>query len=238
MTKNKNSAAVPTIQPSRSHFIRIALCTMWRVRGCCHVTRPALPLVVRHHSLGSLRTSSTVVEIKRKLDGREQRFELEHLGEAHDDGNERVRTLVGVWHAGAHGAFGLPAFSYSYGVWHDMSPLTVYRLHLPDGSLLRYRCDAIGSLHLSARQVLFTDLLLDALVVPPPQHTRALPRVELEDEDEVAAATSSGMLTPHLARRVARIRALLLNPTYVQRLIARTDAAIDAAVRQSLSLLS
>ena len=97
-----------------------------------------------------------------------------------------------------------------------------YRMHHADGSLRGYRFDVLEAVRFddaasasecsqslggspSEPTLTFDDLLLDAVVLPPPggqlpavleRADRLLFTVAIEDEDEVAEATAAGLLSP------------------------------------------
>ena len=134
--------------------------------------------------------AARLVEVKRKLDGEEQRFDLERW-------LVRPDLVVGRWLAGPDNPFGLPAASYSWGVWRPRLPIGVYRLHAPDGTLLRYRLDVIEDVEVGDGEVRYRDLLLDASFLPGPAPGDYALR--FEDEDEVAAAVADRAAEPGAA---------------------------------------
>ncbi len=163
--------------------------------------------------------AARLVEVKRKLDGEEQRFDLERW-------LVRPDLVVGRWLAGPDNPFGLPADSYSWGVWRPRLPIGVYRLHAPDGTLLRYRLDVVEDVEVGDGEVRYRDLLLDASFLPGPAPGDYALR--FEDEDEVAAAVAAGRLSRAQRWRIAWVRGVLAErPSEVRGWV---DRAIAAAV--------
>ena len=172
------------------------------------------------------------VELKQKLDGSIERFELERW-------LVTPQCFVGRWRAEPGNRFGARAGITSWGVWWTTRPYGVYRLHDDDGSLLLYRLDVVKDVHISADGVRYRDLILDALFRPQDEGRprNEGPRsdsgagefnVRLEDEDEVETALHDGLLSAHDARRVRWTRELFLRRS--ERIVARVDAAVDQAV--------
>ena len=159
-------------------------------------------------------------ELKVKLNGSEQRFVLELWRWAPRE------VVVGKWIAPDPNVYGIAAGSTSWGVW----PLGThqrwgaYRIHGPNGVLLKYRFDALENARAidgEPRCVAFDDLLLDITV------ESGGAAVTVEDEDEVEAASASGMLRPEQLRRVRAFRtAFVADPTAF---LAEVDAHIASA---------
>lgn len=140
-----------------------------------------------------------IVEVKRHLDGRVERFECALL-------LRRPHVLVVRFdHRKALGAGGgvIPAGSRSYGFFWRRRPYQLYRICGPDGRLIAHRFDVMQDVRLSEREVSYTDLLLDLWV-------DAQGRARLEDEDEVAVYARRGLLSTAQRRRIERARAVLL----------------------------
>jgi hypothetical protein len=116
--------------------------------------------------------------------------------------------------------------SWSWGVWWQHSPFGLYRMHRPDGSIQGYRVDVLENVRITDDEVYFRDLILDAWIQPIAECPGQF-NVQLLDEEEVVEAKRNNELTEQQARRIDRARMLLTSYTYVQRLIARVDAAID-----------
>jgi hypothetical protein len=160
-----------------------------------------------------------LVEVKRKLDGTEQRFDLEPWLVTDE-------LVVGRWLAGPDNGFGLAAGSYSWGVWRPRLPIGVYRLHAPDGALLLHRFDVIEDVEVGDGEVRYRDLLLDARLLPAP--APGDDRLRFEDEDEVAAAVTAGRLNHAQRWRIEWVRGVLeARPSEVR---AWADRAIAEAV--------
>ena len=78
-------------------------------------------------------------EVKVKLDGTHQCFDLELWR------REPRVVVVGKWTAPDPNAYGVPPASTSWGVWPMVAGQRwgAYRIHTPDGTLLKYRFDAL-----------------------------------------------------------------------------------------------
>ncbi len=167
-----------------------------------------------------------LVEVKRKLDGTEQRFDLEPWLVTEE-------LVVGRWLAGPDSGYGLAAGSYSWGVWRPQLPMGVYRLHAPDGELLLYRLDVIEDVEVRMGEVRYRDLLLDARFLPGPSPGDYT--LQFEDEDEVEAAAASGRLSPSQRWRIEWVRGVLAErPSEVRGWADRAIAeAVAAAAEQA-----
>ena len=163
------------------------------------------------------------IEIKEKVDGSRQTFPLERWLRTRD-------LLVGRWVADADNAFGAPVGLTSWGVWWRTRPYGAYRIHDVDGALLSYRLDAVGDVRIDGEGVRYRDLVLDARI----RTEAGVPRVRLEDEDELEAAAAAGLVSLREQRRVACTRLLFLHRP--ERLVARIDEAIEQAVQTVASL--
>lgn len=160
-----------------------------------------------------------LIEVKVKLDGVELRFDLERWLAVPE-------VLVGRWVATHGNAFGAPAGTYSWGVWWPHRPMGAYRLHAPDGTLLRYRLDVIEDVRMGDGEVRYRDLLLDASIQPDGE-------VRFEDEDEVAEALQAGRLSGEQRWRIDWVRGVMESRsaevrTWVDRAIEQAIAAADA----------
>ncbi len=158
------------------------------------------------------------IEVKEKVDGSRQTFPLERWLQTRD-------LLVGRWVADADNDFGAPAGLTSWGVWWRTRPYGAYRIHDVDGALLSYRLDAVGDVRIDGEGVRYRDLVLDARI----RTEAGVPRVRLEDEDELEAAAAAGLVSLREQRRVACTRLLFLHRP--ERLVARIDEAIEQAVQ-------
>ena len=137
-----------------------------------------------------------VVEVKRKLDGSEQRFDCELV--------QRTREMAVVrfhFDGTRHPSFG--GVIDSYGVFWRRRPYSCYYMvRSEDGAELVTRFDIVREVELHVPgEVRWTDLLLDLWVEGG--------MARWEDEDEVEAATAGGLLTSEDVRRIARGRGVL-----------------------------
>lgn len=138
-------------------------------------------------------------ETKRRLDpvtGEEtvEEFDIELCGVTD-------RAVVGKYVAGQGDPYGMSEGSVSFGVWWHGENLGAYRVHSPDGKVLRYRFDVLDDLTISEGAVSFRDLLLDCAVTPGSFD------VELMDEDEVELACENGTLSAEQQHVVELCRA-------------------------------
>ena len=160
-----------------------------------------------------------MLEIKEALSGGERRFDLERWFWTPE-------VVVGRWVAPADNRFGLAQGAYSWGVWWSNRPYGAYRIHKPDGSLRLYRLDVLEDACFEEMDegfaVRWRDLLLDVLITPDGE-------VEIEDEDEVAAAIEAQELGAAQRWRIDWVRAAVQShtPTF----IGRIDRAVDDAIR-------
>lgn len=151
-----------------------------------------------------------VYEIKRQVDGREERFTLRLVRRA-------PHLLIATYrlpkalHADG---FELPRGGVSYGFFWARRPYIMYRLLDREGGLIANRFDVVDGLRIDERGVSYTDLLLDAWSTPDGE-------LHFEDEDEVADATRAGLLSREQRRRIDRARGLIGRR---HRLIAREAA--------------
>ena len=161
-----------------------------------------------------------LVEVKRKLDGSEQRFQLERW-------LVRPDLVVGRWRARAENRFHVPAGAWSWGVWRPRLPMGVYRLHGSDGRLWRYRIDVIEAVEIDEDTIRYRDLLLDARLAPEEEESAAF-TLRFEDEDEVAAALAAGKLSREQRWRIDWVRGVLEERSSEVR--GWVDAAIAEAI--------
>ena len=161
-----------------------------------------------------------------KLDGTQQCFDIELWRWAPRE------VVVGKWTAPDPNAYGVPPASTSWGVWPMVAGQRwgAYRIHAPDGTLLKYRFDALENpraIDGEPRQVAFDDLLLDVTVEVDSSSSSSYGAVTVEDEDEVEAAAASGALRPEQLKEVLAFRsAIVANP---DAFLAEVDAHIAAA---------
>lgn len=140
----------------------------------------------------------TITEVKRHLDGREQRFETELV-------HRTAGSLVVLYRVPA-GRFGQDAPLDSYGCyWAGRSYVCYHMVRPPEaaepGREVGTRFDVARAIELAAGEVRFLDLLLDLTVEAGV--------ARWEDEDEVAAALASGLLSAADGAYIERARATL-----------------------------
>ena len=140
-----------------------------------------------------------VVEVKRHLDGRVERFDCRlvlrrpQLAVLRFDHHARLRT----------GGFVLPAGGRTFGFFWRRRPYVYYRIEGTDGQLILHRFDVVEEVRLADAEVSYMDLLLDVLVDPS-----GVARVE--DDDDVGEYARRGLLSASQQARIERARALLL----------------------------
>lgn len=140
-----------------------------------------------------------VVETKRTLDGRAQRFEC--IGVSYSPRLAVIRfNLSGMRRLGD---YVFPAGSYSLGFFWPGRSYNCYRFTRSDGGAILYRFDVVDRVRIAPGRVTYRDLALDVLVSPEGQ-------VTVEDEDEVAAAARHGWIGARERRRIDLTRALLV----------------------------
>ena len=138
---------------------------------------------------------ATVIEVKRHLDGREERFETELV--------YRARGSLIVLYRMPESRWG-PVDSYGC-YWADRT-YVCYHMVRAEGSPragreVVTRFDVAREIEITDGDVRFLDLLLDCWVED------GVPR--WEDEDEVAAAAETGLVTPADAAYIVRARRTL-----------------------------
>ncbi len=146
-----------------------------------------------------------IVEVKRRLDGSEERFECELV--------HRTPALVVVCLRVEPGAFGLRSAAAegtldSYGLFWRRRPYNCYHMVRPEsGDAVITRFDVLRDVEIDVPgEVRYTDLFLDLRI----EHGAARRETVLwEDEDEVAAAARDGLLSPADRGRIDRARAVL-----------------------------
>lgn len=131
-----------------------------------------------------------VVEVKRKLDGSEQRFDCELI--------ERTSSLVIARYR--FEAEAGPIDSYGC-FWARRPYVCYYMVHRKDGLEWVSRFDVVRDVRLGATEVSYTDLLLDLWVDAG--------GARWEDDDEVCEARASGLLAAGDIERIERARAVL-----------------------------
>jgi hypothetical protein len=140
------------------------------------------------------------VEIKRKLDGREQRFEVLPI----------VRTprvaivrfdFSGTAYAHA-GGFTIPPGSFTTGFfWRDRT-YNLYHITHADSRPIADRFDVVESVRIRRDGLTYTDLLLDLWVSP-------LGEARFEDEEEVQEYVERQLLTERQRLVIARTASYL-----------------------------
>ena len=132
-----------------------------------------------------------IVEVKRRLDGSEQRFDCELV--------QRTPSLVVVCFEMQRPAGRLD----SYGFFWPRRPYNCYHIVRPEsGEAVHSRFDVLRDVDVrTPGEVGYTDLLLDLWVGPD--------GARWEDEDDVAAAVRSGLLSDADRARIERARAVL-----------------------------
>jgi len=163
--------------------------------------------------------SATILESKETLDGRVQTFSclavvlsatlavirFDHTAERRTDG------------------FFFPAGSHTLGYFWPRRAYNCYRFAGPDGAVIAYRFDVVDRVRIRPGHVSYRDLLLDVWRSPSG-------RITIEDDDEVAAAVSTGILGEREMARIERTRALLVRDH--QRIVIECEAiAARSALR-------
>ena len=139
--------------------------------------------------------SRTVIEVKRHLDGREERFETELVHEARG-------ALVVLYRMPESPRGPLD----SYGCYWSGRTYVCYHMVRPEGAAdagreVVTRFDVACDIEIADGEARFRDLLLDLVVEDG--------RARWEDEDEVAEAIRSGALGPADAAYIERSRRTL-----------------------------
>ena len=143
------------------------------------------------------RGAETVIEVKRTLDGREQRFRTEPVHRAPNLLLVLYRIRAG---AGPDGALD------SYGCFWPRRPYTCYHMVRPPGAPdagreVESRFDIARDIRIAGGEVRYLDLLLDLRVRGG--------QARWEDEDELAAALRGGSLDAAGGAYVERARRVL-----------------------------
>ena len=148
-----------------------------------------------------------IIEVKRRLDGSEQRFACELV-------RRTSSMVVALYRFDSPGG---PIDSYGC-FWARRPYLCYYMVRRDDGREWVTRFDVVRDMRLSADEVRYTDLLLDLWVDED--------GARWEDEDEVAAAARSGLLAAADLARIDRARVVL----------TRRQRAVVREVRRTLGL--
>ena len=140
-------------------------------------------------------TRETITEVKRHLDGREERFETEFVYRARGALTVLYRMPESPW--GPVDSYGCYWVDRTYVCYHMVRPEGA-----PDaGREVVTRFDVARDIEITEDEVRFRDLLLDLVVEGGAPHW--------EDEDEVEQAAESGLLTRADAAYVVRARRTL-----------------------------
>jgi predicted RNA-binding protein associated with RNAse of E/G family len=157
-------------------------------------------------------------EIKRKLDGSEQRFETALVTRTARMAVVRFE-FTGQTYAHA-GGFQIPPGSYTTGFfWRDRT-YNLYHITHADGSPIADRFDVVEGVRIRRDGLTYTDLLLDLWVSP-------LGEARFEDEDEVREYEERGLLSERQLRTIRRSGSYL----------ARNHARVIAAALDELARL-
>ncbi len=150
-----------------------------------------------------------ITEIKRHLDGREERFECELV--SMKPGEAVVRF---IWHRDRpfrDGPIYVPAgdnITLAF-YWEDRHFL-IYKLMASDGALLGHRFDICEDVRIHSDEIIWTDLVLDLWVAPED-------RIHVLDEEEVGIYKRRGLLTPRQLEIIEQTKQYLLknHPTLI-----------------------
>src|SRR3954451_24647830 len=118
-------------------------------------------------------------EVKRRLDGSEERFDCELLHLTEDVAVVSFRIPVSV------GA--VPKGTNTIGWFWRRRPYNLYRFVDGNGDALLHRFDVLDEVRISTDGVEYLDLIIDVLVSPTGE-------VTIEDEDELKAAAKRGLV--------------------------------------------
>lgn len=140
-----------------------------------------------------------ITEVKRHLDGSEDRFDCELT---------LRRPHVAVvrfehWRGRSAGGFAIPRGSRTDAFFWTRRPYCLYRMTGPDGRHIADRFDVLEDCRIDAAEVSYLDLLVDVWVAPDGT-------VLVEDEDEVAGHVQRGLISRTQVQRVEQVTALLL----------------------------
>jgi hypothetical protein len=153
-------------------------------------------------------TAAKFTEVKRRLDGSEDRFECELVHRA-----ERV-VVVSFRLPAAVGD--IPKGSTTIGWFWTRRPYNLYRFLGKDDDVLLHRFDVVDEVRIGDHGVEYLDLIVDVLVSPTGD-------VTIEDEDELKAAAKRGRVD---AGRVDAIERALTTVTRDWRRIVREALAV------------
>ena len=150
----------------------------------------------------SVRALKRITEIKRHLDGREERFECElvsmELGEA---------VIRYVWHRDQpfrDGPIYLPAGdTITWAFYWEGRHFLVYKFMAADGKLFGHRFDICEKVKIRPDTISWTDLMLDLWVDPRN-------KIHVLDEEEVEISKARGLLAPHHLKIIEQTKHHLL----------------------------
>jgi predicted RNA-binding protein associated with RNAse of E/G family len=142
-------------------------------------------------------------EIKRRPNGREERFDCQAVRVTEDLAVASFRIPVAVGP--------VPKGSTTLGFFWRRRNYNLYRFLGRDGDVLLHRFDVVDEVEIDEDSVAYTDLYVDVLVSPTGE-------VTIEDEDELRRAAARGQIDD---RQVAAIERALRTITRDWRRIVR-----------------
>ena len=148
------------------------------------------------------------IEVKRRLDASEERFECELV--------HRTERVVVVSFRLPAAVGDVPKGSTTIGWFWARRPYNLYRFVGKDGDVLLHRFDVVDEVRIGEDRVEYLDLIVDLLVSPTGQ-------VTIEDEDELKAAAKRGKVD---AARLGAIERALTTVTRDWRRIVREALAV------------
>jgi hypothetical protein len=151
--------------------------------------------------------SRRFTEVKRRPDGREERFECEPVHVTDDVAVARFRIPAAVGP--------VPKGSITLGFFWRRRNYNLYRFLGRDGDVLLHRFDVVDEVEIDEHMVTYTDLYIDVLVSPTGE-------VTIEDEDELRRAARRGQIDE---RQVTAIEGALRTITRDWRRIVRDAMA-------------
>jgi hypothetical protein len=143
------------------------------------------------------------IEVKRRLDGSEERFDCTAVLVTGDVAIVEFRIPVAVGN--------VPKGSTTIGWFWRRRPYNLYRFVGKDGTPLLHRFDVVDEVVIDGHGVGYLDLIVDVLVSPTGEIT-------IEDEDELKAAAERGAIDE---RRLGAIERALTTITRDWRRIVR-----------------
>jgi hypothetical protein len=160
-------------------------------------------------TLGSVGAKRRFTEIKRRPDGRVERFQCEPLRVTEDLAVVSFRIPVAVGP--------VPKGATTLGFFWRRRNYNLYRFLAKDGDVLLHRFDVVDEVRIADDSVEYTDLYVDVLVSPTGE-------VTIEDEDELRQAAKRGEIDE---RRLAAIeRALTMITRDWRRIVREALAAL------------